>query len=574
MIYLIIPILTIYFLPKVKDEHKFFLLSSLFLILTAVRYGIGADYFSYGYIYNSINTKSIYHVISWNQKYEPLFKVLFSLFKISGISYGITNATISVLLFIAVLVWIYRNSNNRTLSLVLYLSMFYFVWTLSALRQGITLVASLYLLFDKKQYSLKTQVYGIILISLFHYSAFYLLIYVLFNQRVWNKKEMKLLLTISILLSVLPIENIFQAITFLPFRDKLLQYVTLDGYTFLNFGYQVRLAFSVLFILFYDRLEKIDKELLNNILFGFITYFLFSYSPIVAGRLSIYSYVLIIVLIPKILEKIKYNKISNVVILTFAAIYFGKEVMALSKQSGLYDIKAIPTIFSKENYKFDTYNYYVLKKRNLSETDYNQFIEDLKDKEHVGYDDNLYNFISWNPLINSYSIYNENGELSIKYNVKGKPKVYFDIMTNYYNVDSLLPEYRYIDLSGKNRSDDQMKQEILNIESENMNLINKEEILVSNNFDELPSKTKAIIDFPEKLSNVEIYRIEKPFTYHVVKARYYYDTVYIYLDENLDPMIERLFDDLNTFDISRTVHLKAGDRKYHINDTGKIIWMR
>lgn len=571
MILLIIPIIGVYFLPIKNKNTKFVLLAAFLLSFTIVRYGVGADYFSYSYIYELVNVDLIYDAFSVQLRYEPLIKGVFYLFNNIGLDYKLGLNLFSSLILIGFIVWIYRNSINPLISMILFGTMFYFVWVLSALRQVIPILIGLYLLYDRRKYSLQTKIIWIFAGGLFHSSSYFLLIIVLFNVFKFTKKQMLELVGASIFISFLPLYQIITVMKFLPFQDKLLYYVD-PGFGFTSFGYIIRIGFTIFFILMYDKISFKNKYLLDNLLFGFITYFVFSFSSIVAGRLAIFSYIPIVLLIPEIINLIDNRKLAITTTMMFSILYYMKETIALIDQSGMSSVWSIPLIFNADNHKFDKYDYFLLDKKNYSSELLNNFNDSVKDMKYVGYDENQYNFIAWNNDEHGYLIYDTNGNLSIDYPMRGNPSLYKDVLVNYYDVGGLFMEERFIDLSGKKRTKDEMIEYISNYEALNRLAMTEEE-LTGYKFNELPEVTKSLFLFQDRVTEVKVYRISSSFEYYILEAKYYYDKVYVMLDTELLPLNDLLFNSISTFDLTNTAEARYHGKRIHLNSNGKIIWI-
>lgn len=575
MIYFIPLLVGLYLVPIKKEKTKYLLMFSLLLIFTIIRYGVGADYFSYKYIYENTISTNIFQTIAWNQQYEPLFKLLMAIFKNFGLNYEFAVAIFNGVLFTAVSIWIYRNSKKPTLSLLMYSGMFFLVWSLSAYRQSVPLIVGLFIFYDKKRYSIKTQIFAILFASLFHYSGLFLFFILIFDLVTLNKKRAITLIATSVLFSILPFQLIIEKIPIISSIAKISTYNT--GITnILSFGYIVRLSMAIIIIIFYDKFTLKNKKIVDHILFGFSTYFILSFAPIIAGRLAIYTYILVVILIPNSITevKIQYQKIGILMTVAFSSLYMYKEINTLVNQAGMNNNQEIPTIFNKDKYTFDNYSYYLLESFHSSEKDYDDFILSLQDKEPVGYDENLRNFIEWNPLINSYSLYNIEGNLSVAYEIKGNPKVFDDVLVNYFDVDKLFKEVHYTDLSEKDRNSEELIKAVTTEEELRRKSELYNQTLTDIKFEDVSSETQAMFDYPDKINEFTVYKIEGKVEYYIAKVGYYNDIVYLYLKDDLSPIVNKQFNNLAVFDHTDTIQLVRSKYMYHINLEGEIIWIR
>ena len=163
------------------------------MLLAYFRYGVGPDYFAYEYLFYRLNESPLKEVLYGLDQQEPLFRLLGSIMKFSGFSYQ------SYLIFIATinLVFIYKickkYSVNPTLSLFLYFCFYYFVWTYSGLRQGMTMaIGAYYLLECINQESTLKFFMIVIILSFIHTSSLILIPLYVISKMNFSKKAINL----------------------------------------------------------------------------------------------------------------------------------------------------------------------------------------------------------------------------------------------------------------------------------------------------------------------------------------------------------------------------------------------
>lgn len=350
----------IYLMDPNKDFGYFFsmLLIVLYILLS---YGVGTDFFSYEFIYKY--TSSDYFDKNIASAIEPLFLIFMKLFQNNDIPYFYFSKTISVIIFLITSFWIYGNSNHKLFSLMLYFSWFFLVWTMSAYRQGIVLAIGILLFFDKKrENSLFKSITCILLLSLIHKSALVYLLLILLQRKLKFDKNMQIkFLLISLIFSLLPIYKLFVYLPSHKIFDRLITYTRAEV-GFFDLASLMRIFLFIIVISHYDILTstKYFKKLTDSFLFGVSLYFMLKFSEIVASRSTIYSFILIVIILPEIINSYKLSRLT-VVSLTFIISLFmlTKEVTAYKQQVGYDRIKLYSTdmIYDYDPNHFN--NYYV-----------------------------------------------------------------------------------------------------------------------------------------------------------------------------------------------------------------------
>lgn len=165
-----------------KDEKYtqsnvvFFILSGVLTIVSAIRYGSGSDYFGYMRHYVN-NPTTISEALAMKTHMNPGYKIIMTLVKSKGLNFEgfIFFLSLTLMLVMTYLIW--KNSKFKTMSLLIFYSVYYHIYINSALRQGITLVIFLwaYYTFLKENKIIKYSI-AILIGSLFHYSILIMLI--------------------------------------------------------------------------------------------------------------------------------------------------------------------------------------------------------------------------------------------------------------------------------------------------------------------------------------------------------------------------------------------------------------
>lgn len=348
---------------KYDDRKRFLLVLFPFLLVIFIRYGIGADYFSYESIYEKVNPNSISATIERMPKIEPMYLIINYIAKKAGISYHIYSGLFATSLTLMILRWLQKNSPNFELSALLYYSTLFIYWNISAMRQGLVVTVLLFVYFNKEYEFTMWQRLLTVAISFFiHPTAIIVPILYLIAQFPWEKVEFYFLLilapifkeVVKIIISVIP--------PTLPYIGKIYRYVDYDSIQIVSGPSFMRIAFIVFIVHHYVRLlERYPKYrvMFNFSLLGLIMYFYLPTAMVVGTRTTIFGYYLIIIIFPMILNLYKSKEIYTIVLyglLGLSFVSFYNEIDKLVDRSGYkYDMHQLntETIIQKNRNHFD-----------------------------------------------------------------------------------------------------------------------------------------------------------------------------------------------------------------------------
>lgn len=348
---------------KIKqiDYSKMFLL--IIILVACFRYGVGKDYFSYKYLFERINHIPIYEYNYGLDNQEVGFRLIQSIFKYFGVSYEILVGVFSFFTLFYMYKLCNKYSINTTLSLFIYYSCFYFVWTFSAYRQGVVIFIGLYYLLSciENKNVIKFIIVNIFLATI-HSSAYLLFILYIILKINIKKNTYVIILTIAIIQSFFPFNIIESIISSIPFLKGINFYLNNDIISWgIDFQSLVRIIFSLFVIYIYDsyvKLFKNQKKLLDIFLFSMIIYFTFKFRETVAGRLSIFGLIIFCIIlsnfISSLLNRNKLFYISFFVLFLF--IYMQKNLIDNNRDLyiGSENKIFIPytNVFNKKEYYF------------------------------------------------------------------------------------------------------------------------------------------------------------------------------------------------------------------------------
>ena len=427
---------------KIDRRFKFILYFIPFSAIILMRFGTGADYFAYEHIYNVITPDDLDKAFSILPGVEFLFRVMVLGAHQLGASYHIFTSSISILMIGITIKWLLDVSYNPELSLLLFFSMFFFVWNISAIRQGLALVIMLYMFFGKKEYSFKTMAVVSIILFFIHASSIAVIGIYWLSRFNWNKKTLLYPFILAVIIGMIPSNLYITVFSQIPILNKITHYIDNPTISIFSFPVIIRLGLFLIVWWHYDRLKEdyeMPKGITNFVLLSFIAYFMLLFSNLVAARTSVYGYYLMIILIPTILsyyDNIQYKALS-VLTIAFVLVSFNKEMNALVSQTEYRYSKyqlGFETVFDRNYEHFDkTYalsesiRYY-----NTESTSLNTRVNSDLEVE-ASYDASKQHYSVYFPSNGLYGVINDQGEVVETGSSEVRMKVFGPYVEKVYN---------------------------------------------------------------------------------------------------------------------------------------------
>lgn len=349
-----------------RKQISFKIFSIILFFMAVLRYGVGADYFAYNYLYSRINPSILSEIKFGLDNQEILFRLIGSILKGIGLSYQNYLIIFSTINLYYISKISKKYSKNPSLSLLVYYCFYYFVWTFSGIRQGLVLAVGMYYLLEcLESNNIKKIIFISMLLSLIHSSAILLIVFYLATKIKFDRSKLMIFSLMAIGFSILPIGNILVRFTGLPFIGRLLPYINSRGsiINILDFQSLGRIIFLMIGLFYYNSFSsksELSKHVINIYIMSLLLYFLFKFSELTAARLSIYGVFLNIIILPNIfyMYKDKFNKfLYSTMLCILCLMYFNKELQSMVIQAELVNDSSIivpyTNIYNKDKYSFN-----------------------------------------------------------------------------------------------------------------------------------------------------------------------------------------------------------------------------
>ena len=549
------------------------------ITIITLRYGIGADFFSYEHIYNLLDLSSIGNMMNSVDNIEIGFKLLFYFGRILNMSYALTIALISLIMTIVVALLIKDKSANIPLSYLLFFACFFLPWNLNAIRQGLAMSLSLYLMFGNNKLSFKYKIGLLILLMSLHVSVIIVLPLYYISQMEIGKKRMTIILGVSMVLSILPLNGILALFENVPFLSKLALYITSSS-GLLDFQSISRLMILLPLLFFYDKFE--DKVMVNFSLLSFALYFALKSNELIASRMSIYGFFMIIILYPTIYSFTNWKK-NAVILMTVIAVFFSgmfylKEFNSAFRQAnfiGNSKHRNWITILNKDQYQMQFLNEYnlITRTNQLCASNSKSFFEntDFDTINYSGYKEGD-TFEAVQFPNGKYGVINQEGKIVITGEYHRKPVVRDYILTTL-TTDSHFNRDIHTDLrTGEELLFEDVVDQLLDFERREMEFRSNWFNIRQMYYEELVNTQLNDLVLVNQFDHLTLISFSQPIWYNVVESTVHNNSFMILVDNQLEPLNDRIYSSIERFGLSRMARGQTNCGIEIINETGEVVW--
>lgn len=323
--------LYIYCINRKLDGLFFNVWLFILFFISAFRYETGNDWYTYERIFDlSLDIKTLFnnptYYLFFLRDIEIGYRIFNSLVKNFGGSLQTVFFITGFFSFISLKKFIERNSNHKTLSLLIYYSLFFFNFNMSIIRQGIALsifLLSFNLIQDRKFFK---YVLMIGLASLFHVSSLILFPIYFIGKLKFSKNTYILVFIIGLLIRIVGFDLLGIVIKILPhfILGDLLVYMTPNNYmNLISFGNIERLIMIFLIFRFGNYIINVKGNsniFLNLYLIYVMINLVFFKNEVLVSRIRFYFEISYIIILPIYIDVFKKN-IDKAIILSCIFIF-------------------------------------------------------------------------------------------------------------------------------------------------------------------------------------------------------------------------------------------------------------
>ena len=309
-----------------------------FILITTFRFGIGTDYFNYVNIYDEAEIGLDFK----NQIVEPGYLFLNVISKLLNGGYTLVAFLSISIVFINIKKASSKFSINPTLSIPIYICMFAISHNFNIVRHGLAssfIILAISYLHSKKR--LKFLMF-VLIASMFHTIALIAIPLIFIDKIKVNFKTIILFFFIMFLMSEI-IYNYFEVFSNMNIYNKLLfyQYDYAGGVEInnssnkLSFGTYVNITIIFLCLLFFDKDNVMEQNLIKILILGVGFMILFRFSGVFAERFAGMFYPILIFILPRLYQNM--NIKPKIFLLFFLLLYISSYYLRILINKNIYD---------------------------------------------------------------------------------------------------------------------------------------------------------------------------------------------------------------------------------------------
>lgn len=291
-----------------RNNKKLFVISSFCILafIAAIRnVSVGTDTKQFCEIYSDIaeNSWSYFYTVSgFNGRMEPGFYLLCKLLSYITKNHQILIATTSLFSIGTFCYYIYKESKNAYLSMIIFIGFQHYAMYLTAMRQvlAISILIIGYEIFLKKEKNLP-YILMVIIAMQFHISAFIGLIYLFLRKVNFSIKAMLILISATFVSSLILPKLLIFITKYIGFSEYIDSIFFVSNYS----AAVIQLAVYLLFFsiaLFYKHFTDYDDKFLICLLLLNVVFQIFGIQIVIIERVILYFSILSLSLLPNCLE--------------------------------------------------------------------------------------------------------------------------------------------------------------------------------------------------------------------------------------------------------------------------------
>ena len=322
------------FSNKYQKYRKYYLgtITLLLVLLAGLRYNIGFDYQAYVEIFNNNGTTIDVLTGNINLDIEKGYLLLNALVKDIGLGVEVIFFIMALITIILLFISFYKYSNYLELSILIYLSRFFFVRDMGQIRSSLACAIVLYSIKFIKEKDIKKFGICILIGCLFHKGAILgVLLYVLCKFKPKNYNIYYIILALSLIIGSIDITSLIQSISWI-IPERYLDYIFnsyyISGKGILNPVLLIQITIILMFIKYRNKIKPNQKYydiLLNGYLISTVILSIFSRFDTIAGRLSTILATFEVVIIPSfifIFSDKNAKKFASILIILYSLAIF------------------------------------------------------------------------------------------------------------------------------------------------------------------------------------------------------------------------------------------------------------
>ena len=311
----------------IKREKKYCIFIALVFILIAALRGenVGTDTDGYYRDYTSLGLVSFEQILK-SQAENPGYYVLAKVMYDAGVSVQLWFGIVATLYVGSVSKLIFRFSKNITLSYIMFLTLGFYSFSLSGLKQTIAMAILLYafnFLYDKKY----IRFFICLAVSTYFHASSWSFIFAFILAIMKQKRYIYMLLSCAFAIVIFNAKSILGSAVDLLGNEHYGKYLEYDKKysptTFVVF--LVILLFAFVYLKNYAKENRKECTMMCGMTYLGVIALLFSFVVASAFRLALYFTVFSIILVPNVLtyeKNIRIRELLNIVISLVCVLYF------------------------------------------------------------------------------------------------------------------------------------------------------------------------------------------------------------------------------------------------------------
>ena len=127
-------------------------------------------------------------------------------------------------------------------------------------------------------------------------------------------------------------------------------------------------------------------------------------------------------------------------------------------------------------------------------------------------------------------------------------------------------------MSDETLSEKEIETEVLKYHEHAFEVEKRKEIKTNLKLEDMPKSVQDMIPDSDTFKDFKVIKFEEPLTYYILEFNLYRDKQYIYLNENMEPMMDGISTILRKYRADDFLIVSTLCETYTFNNKGDIVW--
>ena len=178
--------------------------------------------------------------------------------------------------------------------------------------------------------------------------------------------------------------------------------------------------------------------------------------------------------------------------------------------------------------------------------------------------------VAKSPKTNAFGLIDDRGNWVVYPEYKSKPKLHTDLIE--VSIDGSISNVEYQDVFGRYKTEQNIKEGVYNSIVNEQRFSEHKPVVTYVTYKDFEEELSKVFPNPSKLTHMRLITYSEPFNYSILQVRYFNYTLFVYLDDNQQLLVDNVFRELIRFNKDGLVWAKNLFSSEALNSRGESIY--